>query len=182
VVKIGDSAPAPLLKLVAQPNDWQKQVRAATRHSAVTGKGALYAQFWAKLIDRVDAEHPDWPRSRRTSSENRIGMSSPLRSTAINSCFGQGDRLRHELSIDAGDGERNLEIFEHRHAQRDSFEAAYGRPLQWEDLSGYRVCLIADYRESSSVTDESHHAQFVEWFLDAGVRLRRAIAGADPPA
>lgn len=182
VVKIGDSPPAPLLNLVAQPNDWQKQVRAATQRSAVTGKGALYVQFWAKLIDRIHAEHPDWTRSRRGSSENRIGMWSPLRGTVINSVFGQGDRLRHELAIDAGDGERNLEMFEYLHAQRDSFEAAYGRPLQWEDLSGYRVCLIADYRENSSVTDEAQHAQFVEWFLDAGVRLRRALAAVDPPA
>lgn len=42
LVQIADSTPAPLLNLVAQPNDWQKQVRAATSAGAITAKGALY--------------------------------------------------------------------------------------------------------------------------------------------
>ena len=70
VIKIDKSPPAPLLNLVVQPNDWQKQVRAATQRSAVTGKGALYAQFWPKLLDRIHTEHPDWTRSRRAGPEN----------------------------------------------------------------------------------------------------------------
>ena len=105
-----------------------------TQRSAVTGKGALYVQFWPKLIDRVHAEHPDWTRSRRSQLREPNGMPSPLRGTFIHSAFGSNDRLRHGLYIDAGDGERNVEIFNHLRLQRESFEAAYGRPVEWEDF------------------------------------------------
>jgi hypothetical protein len=182
VVKIEDSSPAPLLNLVVQPNDWQKQVRAATQRSAVTGKGALYAQFWPKLLDRVHAEHPDWTRSRRAGPENWIEMKSPLRGAIISSSFAQGERLRHELYIDTGDGERNLEIFEHLRGQREAFDAAYGRPVEWEELPQRRACRVADYRENSGVADEAQHPDFVDWFLDASVRLRRALAAVDSPS
>lgn len=109
-------------------------------------------------------------------------MPSPLRGTVIHSIFGSKDRLRHGLYIDASDGERNVEIFEYLRSQRERFEAAYGRPIDWEELSGRRACQIADYRENSSVADEAQHAEYVDWFLDAGIRLRRALAAVDPPA
>ena len=41
VVQIGESIPAPNFKLVAQPNDWEKQVKAATSASALTDKSQL---------------------------------------------------------------------------------------------------------------------------------------------
>src|SRR4029453_11030 len=50
LVRIGDSTAAPLFKVVAQPNDWQKQVRTATQAGAVSGKGALYVEFWSHFI------------------------------------------------------------------------------------------------------------------------------------
>lgn len=182
VVKIDDSPPAPLLNLVVRPNDWQKEVRAATQRSAVTGKGALYAQFWPKLLDRVHAEHPDWTRSRRAGPKNWIGMKSPLRGTIISPGFARGERLIHELYIDTGDAERNLEIFEQLRGQREQFEAAYGRPVEWEELPQRQACRVAEYRENSAVADEAQHAEFVDWFLDAGARLRRALAAVTPPA
>lgn len=37
-VRIGDSLPAPLFKLVAQPNDWQKQVKTATEAGSFRGR------------------------------------------------------------------------------------------------------------------------------------------------
>ena len=109
-------------------------------------------------------------------------MKSPLRGAIISSVFAQGERLRHELYIDTGDGERNLEIFEHLRGQQEQFESSYGRPVDWEELPQRRACRVADYRENSSVADEAQHGEFVDWFLDASVRLRRALAALGPPA
>jgi hypothetical protein len=180
VIRIGDSSPAPLLNLVVQPNDWQKQVRAATQRSATSGKSALYAQFWPKVLERIHVEHPDWTNAQRAGHQNWIEMKSPLRGAIISSGFAQGNRLRHELYIDTGEAEPNLEIFEHLRGYREQFETAYGRPVEWEELPQRRACRVADYRENSDVADEAAHADFIDWFLDAGVRLRRALAAVGP--
>ncbi len=49
VVQIGESLPAPLFKLVAQPNDWQKQVRSATG-TRIGSRVALYRSFWTAYL------------------------------------------------------------------------------------------------------------------------------------
>lgn len=174
-VHIGESLPAPLLKVVAEPNDWQKQVRAATQSAQAGTKTASYLAFWTDYLDEMRKAHPDWSRARKASSQNWMDFPSPIRGTRINPSFAAGDRLRHEIYIDCGDRERNKALFNHLLAQRAAFEEAYGRPLEWEELPNARASRIAEYRPHSDVVREPEHAVYIAWFLDAGVRLRRAL-------
>lgn len=176
LVRIGGSEPAPLFNVVAQPNDWQKQVRTATQAGAVSGKGALYVQFWERFLERVHADHPDWTRARATSSHNWYEMKSPVRGGIIASSFPQGDRLRQELYIDTGDGDDNDAIFQHLRDRQEQVEAAYGRPLEWEELPTKRACRLAEYKEDCPLADLERWDEYIDWFLDAGTRLRAALA------
>lgn len=175
VVRIGRSDPAPLLNMVVQPNDWQKQVRAATQAGAVTGKGALYVEFWGRFLARVAVEHPEWTQSRRAVPNNWFDMKAPIKGCRISCSFAQNDRLRHELYIDSGDGARNAELFEQLSGQQEQLEATYGRPLSWEELPNRRSSRVADYKYGCTVTEVERHDEFIDWFFDAGARLRDAI-------
>jgi Domain of unknown function (DUF4268) len=180
VVKIGDSASAPLFSVVAQPNDWQKEVRAATQAGAITERGALYREFWQRLLARIRAEHPTWTNARKASPDNWIEMRAPIKGCRISQSFAQGNRLRAELYIDSGDADRNLEVFSDLHARHSEIETAYGGPLSWEELPNRRACRVADYKESCAITEEDRYEEFVDWFIDAGEKLRRAlVVGAD---
>jgi len=182
VVRIGDSPPAPLFSLVAQPNDWQKQVRSAARSSRVGTKTALYQEFWARYLERLHAEHPGWSRARTPSHQNWMDFPSPIKGTVLNPSFAQGARLRSEMYIDTGDKERNTAIFNHFLGRREQFEAVYGRTLEWEELPNARASRIADYRDDADVTYEDQHDEFIAWFLDAGERMRRALAAVEAPS
>ena len=59
VVRIGDSSPAPNFRLVAEPNDWEKQVKAATAAGAITERSKL---FWTSLNNSA----PEPPPSNRS--------------------------------------------------------------------------------------------------------------------
>ena len=181
VVRIGASDPAPLFNLVAQPNDWQKQVRTATRSGKVGTKTALYQEFWTRYLERLRQEHPDWSRARTPSNQGWMSTQSPIKGTRINPSFAQGGRLRHEIYIDSGDKERNEALFEHLLDQREMFEDQYGRTVEWEALPKARASRIADYRDDADVTFEDRHDEFISWFFDAGVRLRRALSAVELP-
>ena len=181
VARIGTSLPAPLFNLVVQPNDWQKQVRSATRSGKVGTKTALYREFWTRYLERLRNEHPDWSRARTPSNQNWMDFPSPIKGTRINPSFAQGGRLRHEIYIDTGDRAQNDMIFERLSQQQDLFEAEYGHPLQWEALPNARASRIADYRDDADVTFVDRHDEFITWFFDAGVRLRRALSGVELP-
>lgn len=176
VVRIGDSSPAPLLNVVAQPNDWQKHVRATTRAEQSGGKGELYLRFWTRYLDRVHSEHPGWTRARKPQTANWTNQPAALSGTVIALSFAAGGRLRHELYIDTNDGEANRQTFEALRAWRALLEESYGRPLQFEPLPERRACRIAEYREDADVAEVERHDEFIDWFFDAGVRLRRALA------
>lgn len=183
-VRIGDSPPAPLLTVVAKPNDWQKRVHASTSRTSTGGrKTEAYAAFWAKYLDRIRVEHPSWTRSRGTPrGDNWFSTISPLSRTYIASAFAEGGRLKQELYIDAGDAETNAALLARLEEQRETLEREYGRALVFEPLPDKRACRIADYHDGGDVLDAARHSEHLEWFIDAGVRLRRALTSADVAA
>jgi hypothetical protein len=159
----------------------QKQVRTATKAGAVSGKGALYVQFWERFIERVHAEHPDWTKAKAVGPYNWFEMKGPIKGSLINSSFAQGDRLRHELYIDTGDGDRNDLVFGALRNQQSEIESVYGQPLEWEELPSRRACRIAEYEDGCPVADIERWDEYLAWFLDAGTRLRAALSVANFP-
>lgn len=108
----------------------------------------------------------------------------PQRATgpgSINPSFANRSRLRHELYIDTGGADANTAALAHFRAHRAAMESAYGHELQFEELPGKRACRIADYRADADVTDTDRHDEFIDWLIDAGVRLRAALAAVPPP-
>ena len=65
VARIGDSLFAPNFELVAQPNDWEKQVKqaSAVAMTGQSGKALIYREFWEFALDRIRAEQPSWTRA-----------------------------------------------------------------------------------------------------------------------
>jgi hypothetical protein len=181
VVRIGESLPAPLFDVVAKPNNWQKRVRSAARSGASTARSERYRQFWTRYLERVASEQPTWGRRSTPQPDNWMGFAGPIPGTQIIPAFAARQRLRHELYIDSGDGPTNTERFAALLAQRQAIESAYGRPLEFDPIEGKRACRIADYRPDSSIEDGEAWPEYLDWFLDAGSRLRTALAAVDLP-
>lgn len=176
VVRIGDSAAAPLFNVVVMPNDWQKSVKAAAAASTGSAKAPLYAAFWTKFLEVLQAERPTWSRAKQGTQNNWFPMSIGLPSGCqIVSSFANGGRLRHEFYVDRATQEECEAMFDALAEQRAAFEEAYGRELSWERLEHRKACRIADYREGT-IEQESEHEDYISWFLDAGDRMRRAVA------
>jgi hypothetical protein len=180
VVRIGTSVPAPLLRLRAQPNDWHASVSASIRNANRRGgKAPLYEAFWTRFLDRVRKEHPRWTNAQKPQADNWFSMPGPLRGCTYSISFSQGGRLRNELYVDSGDAEHNLVIFNAFLANRESIEARYGGELSWEELPTRRACRIASYTPGD-VTNEGDVERHIDWFFDAGTRLRSAVDAALP--
>ncbi|HEU4571402.1 MAG TPA: DUF4268 domain-containing protein, partial [Candidatus Limnocylindrales bacterium] len=91
--------------------------------------------------------------------------------------FARGARLRHELYIDVGSAEASQEVYDQLLQERSAIETAFGGPLEWEPLPDKSVCRIATYTDGE-ITQTSEHERFVDWFIDTGDRLRRALGDA----
>jgi hypothetical protein len=60
-------------------------------------------------------------------------------------------------------------------------EAVYGRPFEWEELPTKRACRIAEYKADCSVAESERWDEYTDWFLNAGTRLRAALAAVALP-
>ncbi|MEA2766982.1 MAG: hypothetical protein QOK07_3386 [Gemmatimonadaceae bacterium] len=171
VVRIGDSAPAPNLNVVSAANDWQKWARRATGGGSGTSEStprqALYAKFWAALIERVAAERPGWTHRRQLEAnrQNWVDFPSRFRPAYYAMSFARGGRLRHELYIALNTADASRELFERLLADREAIERRYGRALTWEPLPGKIACRIADYTDGD-VTSTDEHPAYIDWFID----------------
>lgn len=179
VVRIGDSAPAPNFRLAVEPNDWEKQLKAATVAGAMTEKSRLYWDFWDKFRTRAFSEHPDWKGSRTPRSGPCSGLPTGTSGAEFASCF-KSDGLRLEIYLNHPDRAVNLARLEGLRAKRDQFEQALGETATWDEMAatGGRVAKSARVYVTStfeSVEEVDQWPAMMDWLMDQHVRFRRAI-------
>lgn len=173
VVRIGDSMPAPAFKLVAQPNDWGKQVKAATSAGESSEKGRLYSDFWDQLLARIHSEHPTWTRARTSTRASWLDLTL-VPGAVLESSFTRVG-LSAWIYFGAPEESANLARFQELAAVREQFESALGAAATWDEMSRRKATRIGLMSAFSSVTDTKQWPQMIDWLLDVQARLRAAL-------
>ena len=135
-----------------------------------------YLRFWTMYLAGLETRGLDWGQGRTPEPRSYFTTASPVRGSSFSASFARNRLLRHEMYINRGSREANVELLHDLKANRDIIEAAYGAPLDFEDPGQERRAVrIAEYREGHiSRTDE--FPEYVDWFIDKGARLRRALS------
>lgn len=173
VVKIGDSDPAPSFKLIAQPNDWEKTVRAATL-TEPSAKQELYRSFWTRWIGRMSVERPGWSRAKRPPLASWFSTTAGTADVQFYTSFTRRG-LSSELVFESPDAEVNTARLQTLSAGRSTFEIHYGGTLEWESLPNRKSTRIAEYMADADVERQGDWEQYVAWLIDRQTRLRAAL-------
>lgn len=170
-VQIDESRPAPLFRLVAQPNDWTKQVH-AERDVAVSSRNAAYYAFWTELLSRLKVQHPDWTRS--TTGANQGWITLPFGNSGAWYGFTfTRTGCRVELYFGSPDADTNLDYFNQIAAHADYLDTAFGAPLSYDPLPGRKACRIHyDRPEGGSIMEPETHEALMTWFISTLERFR----------
>ena len=108
VVRIGDSTLAPNFNLVAQPNDWGKQVKAATGAAPLTERSKLYREFWEKFLDRIATEHPARTKAKASTHLSWYDLPSGTTGVSYETSFSKHG-LRVLIVFNSPDASLNLD-------------------------------------------------------------------------
>lgn len=176
VVRIGDSDPAPNFRLVAQPNDWTKSVKAATSNAGgeVSERERLYWEFWARFRERVIAEHPTWTKSMSSTKSSWFGMSAGAPSVNWCSTFStQG--LAVQLIFEDADRDLNTARFESLAVHKVKMESTFGGSLSWEPREGLKSTRVAVYTDPCNVANRDRWDEWIAWLITNGQRMREAL-------
>jgi hypothetical protein len=170
-VCIGDSSPAPLLRLVAQPNDWGKQVKAAAHETAASERALAYQEFWNRFLGLVHQQQPSWTQAQKGQPQNWQSLPAGAAGFGYTCSFTKSG-LCSELYFQHPDPSVNETRFAAQ-SRREQLEAAYGDTLTFDPLVGKKGCRIAAYRPGD-ITAQGQWGDYAEWFLAAQRRLREA--------
>jgi len=174
LVCIADSPVAPLLRLVAAPNDWGKTARTAASASATaTPRGQAYEQFWTELLAELHAREIGWTSSRKGLAQNWWPLPSGVSNVGYNCTFGTGE-LYTEIFFGRPDAQVNDRCFARVLSLRNELEGVFGGPLQFQPLPDRKGTRVAVYRPGS-IEQRDAWPEYREWFIDTQARLRAAF-------
>lgn len=80
------------------------------------------------------------------------------------------DNCRAEIYINTGDKDRNKQIFDYFHSNKDAIEAKYGEPLTWQRLDDKITCRIRIDRDII-YTNPDQRQQVMEFLTTASGKL-----------
>jgi hypothetical protein len=175
VVRIGSSAPAPVLDVIVQPNGWGKAQKIQTQATQGASPLALARQdFFRRVFDQIAERLPAF-RVPRASAENWAPFKSgPFGSYSV--VFSQS-ALRVEVYLDSSSSpDLPKALFDELYADRAEIEQQFGAPLRWDRIDDRRASRIAVYRnEPVRLADETDTAAAVSWAANQAVRLMQVL-------
>ena len=170
-IRIGDSAPAPLLTRIAGPSA-EARAAGATKKD-LSERHEIRERFWTVFLGEAKTKSK-LHRSISPGQKNWVGAGSGVRGLTWNYIVRQHD-TQVELYIDRGDGEENADLFEQLFAHKDAVEAAFGEDLEWQRLEGKRACRIRHQLELGGWRDEEKWPSVSTASVDAIIRLEKAL-------
>lgn len=174
VIKIDDSKPAFNFKLVASPNEWQKNKKRQALRSPISTRGEKYQGYFQGLIDTLRDAHR-FTSAKIGQPQNWYSFSSGINGVTYGANFAQGGKVRTELYIDLGEQEKNKYIFDELHRQKEQIESALGEKVSWERLDNKRASRLAIYAEGSIDDSGAELEQIKSWHIERLLKIRDSL-------
>lgn len=173
-IKIGESAPAPLLTLITGPSEEVAQAGKAKKELAE--RNIARKKYWASLLE-LSKQKTKLHSNISPGIYNWIGSPAGLPSGLwLNYAIRKHD-AQVELYIDQDKetGEGNLRIFNKLYENKDEIENRFGGPLEWEGLEGKRACRIKKTIPIAGWMDEEKWPESQDAMVDAMIKLEKAL-------
>lgn len=175
IFRIADSPPAPNFKLAAQPSEWQKLVKAETKHGQHSDRQVAYQEFFADLLSRLKKTDPAFTSASRVGYDNWITFSAGRSGFGVGANFFTGGRFRVELYIDTGDHDTNKRAFDMLLGERADIEDALGESLEWTRLENRRASRIYAHLEGDVTSPPDTLEALKGWGVDMLVKFKGVL-------
>ena len=163
--KIGDSPAAPKFNVVSKPNEWSRNVSAATRairDGPLTATRQLQLQYWSEFGNELDDHKFLRPQSPRPVHYCNISIGkSGFKIGGL--LYSNAERIGVEIYMNGEDANLYFCEFE---KHRKEIEKNIGFELDWQPLSGKHACRIAIYKENCSPSDEARWPEYRTWMIE----------------
>ena len=172
-IKIGESAPAPLLTLIVGPSEEGKEVGKTKKQFAE--RHQIYHNFWSQLLE-MSRSKTKLHKNISPSYYHWIGTTAGKPGLSYNYTARKNEVIV-ELYIDRGKDrdDENKKIFDELYENKVEIETKFADELDWQRLENKRACRICKTIEKGGYHDEEKWQEIFEEMIDTMIRLDNAL-------
>ena len=170
--KIGDSDPAPLFKIIEQPNDFAKQVKAIAKGGGELNESQTNRlEFWNQFNDVID--------QRGRPFNKRKAITDHWYTIAIGSsqCWLSIDLVNreHKIRIGLWIGD-SKELFDKLYMEKDAIESELGFALDWDRLDDKKASVICYCFDGLDFKNKENYPELMNKAIDYVVLFRKVFS------
>lgn len=168
--KIGDSDPAPQFKVIEQPNDFVKIVKAVSKNSDMNESQKNRLEFWTQFNEVVDSKGKPFNKRKATTDHwYNVAIGSSDASISID-LVNKEHKIRVSLWIND-----NKDIFDALFQRKDEIETALGFGLEWNRLDNKKASYICTYIKGLDFKKQDNYPMLMEQIVDLALKMRNVF-------
>ena len=167
---IGDSVPAPMFKVIEQPNDFAKSVKSLANSGDLNESQVRRLEFWNMLNDALDRKGKPFNKHKATTDHwytVAVGSSQ---------CYISIDLVNKEHKIRVGlwvtDNKKMYDMF---YSHREEIEAAFGEALEWDRHDNKKASIFSTDIPGLNFNKQDNYPKLIDLAIDKTVKLREAV-------
>ena len=167
---IGDSEPAPQFKIIEQPNDFVKSIKAISQSSELSDSERSRLEFWTQLNEVLEERGKPFNKGKPTTDHwYSIAMGSSECQISI-------DLVNKEHKIRVGVWVTdNKDLFDKFYANKDQIEATCGFKLKWNRLDNKKASLACTYIQGLDFDNPENYPELMNKSIDLVLTMRKAF-------
>ena len=168
---IGDSDPAPMFKIIEQPNDFARSVKTIARSGELSDAQIKRQEFWTMFNDVIDQRGKPFNKRKATTDhwyEVAVGSSQCHISIDL---VNKDHKIRVGLWITD-----NKELFDTMKKYRAEIEETAGFPLEWDRLDKKKASVICAVIPGLDFNDQNNYHELMNKAIDMVLAERKAFA------
>lgn len=168
--KIGDSDPALQFKIIEQPNDFVKIVKAVSKNSDMNESQKNRLEFWTQFNEVVDSQGKPFNKRKATTDPwYNVAIGSSDASISID-LVNKEHKIRVSLWIND-----NKDIFDALFQRKDEIETALGFGLEWNRLDNKKASYICTYIKGLDFKKQDNYPMLMEQIVDLVLKMRNVF-------
>lgn len=168
--KIGDSDPAPQFKIIEQPNDFAKSVKAISKNSDLNDSERNRLEFWTQLNEILEERGKPFNKRKPTTDHwYSIAMGT-------SECHISIDLVNKEHKIRIGVWiPDNKALFDKFYDNKVEIESACGFELTWDRLENKKAALACTYIQGLDFDNQENYPELINKAIDLVLTMRKSF-------
>lgn len=168
--KIGESLPAPMFKVIEQPNDFSKQAKTLANAAKLNESQTKRLEFWNKFNDFLDTHgKPFNKRKASTQHWYSVAVGSSACHLSID-LVNREHRIRISLWIPD-----NKELYDRLFENRQEIEDTAGIKFTWERLENQKASYICTYVNGLDFNNQSNYDVLMQEILSKVLIMKKVF-------